>query len=413
MKNLISPIATWLLLLGCLSCIERERPQKIDIPKTIPLNLLDTHSDSMNLSDIASKIDYIPLQATDSSLLNYFYDFAITKDFFFIKNELSILKYDNSGKFIKSLYKVGHGPGETGARSFAVDESGELVYVLDVYIGDIKVYDYKGTFVKAIKEPINSPEHRTTSIGFFNNKLFISTAQRPFTKYIYSFFDLNSDSIQIIHKNYNNYYKSHEMQKRFFTLSYDYNYQITDSSILYKENYSDTIFKLNKDLYKVPKYILDLNNQKLKWEDFRDNGMFNFASAFPNSYWVQSFAESSSMLLLVLRSYHKPEIFIVYDKSKDSFKAIRNLNYERPSDQIYLRNDLDKIIAFPPMNKNGNLNYSKGCLYSIIEANDFVMAYRKASEKTKSATKYLREMAPTFNKINEFSNPVIMKVYLK
>jgi hypothetical protein len=413
MKNLLRQIAAWLLLLGCLSCIDRERPKRIDIPKAISLDLKNLYTDSMNLSDIASKIEYIPLQATDSSLLNYFYDFAVTKDFFFIKNELSIVKYDISGKFIKSLFKVGRGPAETGARSFAVDESGELVYVLDAYIGNIKVFDYKGTFVKTIKEPINSAEHQTTSIGFFCDKLFISTAQRPFTKYIYSFFDLVKDSILIVHKNYNNYTKSHEMQKRFFTLSYDYNYQITDSSILFKENYSDTIFKLNKDLSKVPKYILDLNNRKLKWEDFRDNAMFNLASTFPNGYWVQSFAESSSMLLLILRSYHNPEIFIVYDKNKDSFKAFRNLNYKRPSDQIFLRNDLDKIAAFPPMNKNGNLNYCKGCLYSIIEASDFVMAYNKASIKTKSATKYLRDIAPTLNKINAFSNPVIMKIYLK
>jgi len=61
----------------------------------------------------------------------------------------------------------------------------------------------------------------------------------------------------------------------------------------------------------------------------------------------------------------------------------------------------------------GTIFYFDKCLYSIIESKDFAKAYKSVSVKSKRATKYLRDMAPVFGKIDEYSNPVIMKVYLK
>jgi len=56
---------------------------------------------------------------------------------------------------------------------------------------------------------------------------------------------------------------------------------------------------------------------------------------------------------------------------------------------------------------------SGNCLYSIIDGEEFARYYRNASETAGNATKYLRQMAPILDAIDEFSNPVVMKVYLK
>lgn len=402
----------FLLVLAFFSCTNREIPTpfKIDFPKTVNLNLSEAIDDLMNLSEIAEKVEYIPLQTTDSALMGYIWNFAITKDYFFIRNELRVLTFDKYGKYINSLFRVGFGPGETNAYCFAVDEDGERVFVFDQRIGNVKIYDFYGTYIKTIKKAIRPSGSWGYSIGYFNGNLLVQTIQRPFVKYLYSCFDLANDSIRILCKNYRDYDKSQEDKTPYSP--YDDHYQITDSSILYKESYSDTIFEVNKEFVQTPRYIINLGKQKLDWETWRESA-FNLAGGPPDGYKVQSFVETDSFLFLVLQSFKKPQIFAVYNKITNSTDIHKNKDQELSYSQVYLKNNLDNIIPFPPMNRNGYLFYYEDCLYSVIEAIDFAKAYQSAPEETKNSTKYLRKMAPLLNTINEFSNPIIMKVYLK
>jgi hypothetical protein len=401
-----------LLLFTFVSCTNREKriPEKIDFPKTLHLDLSDASTDSMNLSEIATKVEYIPLQTTDSALMGYFWDFAITKDYFFIRNELSVLTFDKYGNYVNNLFGVGIGPGEANAYCLTVDEDGKRVFVFDHKIGNVKIYDFTGTYINTIKKPIRPPELWGYSIGYFNNNLFVQTSQRPFVKYLYSCFDLSNDSIRIICKNYRSYDKSQEGKTPI--TPYDYHYQITDSTILYKESFCDTIFELNKDFKQTPRYIIDLGTQKLEWLRWRDCS-FNIANGPPYGYKVQSFIETKSFLFLVLNSFKESQMFAVYNKITNSTKIIKNGPHKRPVNQVYLKNDLDNIFPFPPMNKNGYLFHYKGCLYSVIEAGDFAKVYKSTSLEIKNSSKYLRDMAPVLSKITEFNNPIIMKVYLK
>jgi len=410
--NILTLSVTNLLFVSISSCTSIEpESHEIVFPKVIRLSPIEANTDSFNLSDIAGKVEYIPLQTTDSSFMDYFYDFTITKDFFFIKNKSGILIYDKWGKYIKSLFTIGRGPEEALTSCLTADETNEFVYVLDNSNKNVKIYDFQGKYINTIRKPINSAEHMTWAIGFWDNKLFVSTAQKPNVKYLYSCFDLETDSIHILYKNYRNYDKS-QINKNQIT-PYDYHYQITDSSILFKERFCDTIFEAKRDLIPKPRFIIDLGNKKLKWEDWRDHGMFwNFAGGPPSGYIVQSFIETRSFLFMVLTSFKEPELFAIYNKVTGIVKISTNKYYERLNSQVFLRNDLDNIMPFPPMNQNAYLFYYDGCLYSVIESTDFTEAYQKASEKTKNSTKYLKNMAPAFSKITEFSNPLIMKLYL-
>lgn len=401
-----------LLVFAFISCTNIEKPahEKIIFPITVNLNLSEAIEDSMNLSEIADKVEYIPLQTTDSSLMGYFWNFAITKDYFFIVNELSVLTFDKYGKYINSLFRIGSGPGEAHAYCIAVDEDGGKVFVYDHVIGNVKIYDFHGKYIKTIKKSIRPPGSWGYSIGFFNNNLFVQTTQRPFVKYLYSCFNLANDSIRILCKNYRGYNKTQEGKTPYSP--YDYHYQITDSTILYKESYSDTIFSVNKKFIQTPRYIINLGNRKLDWDTWRECA-FNIAGGPPNGYKVQSFVETESYLFLVLQSFKEPQMFVVYNKITNSTNILKNKDQDPSSRQVYLNNNLDNIIPFPPMNKDGYLFYYEGCLYSVIEANDFVRIYKSASSEIRSSSKYLRNMAPLFSKITEFSNPIIMKIYLK
>jgi len=416
MKSKISFVTYLVLLFAFVSCNSRDNPESQNggLPKTIHLNLSETSTDSVNLSFIADKIEYILLQTTDSSMISYIYSFSITKDYYFLEEEGCVLVFDNKGRYVKRLYQKGHGPGETSTRSFTVDESGELVYVLDIYNGDVKVYDFHGKFIKNINKPISTPDQRTASIGYWDNKLIVTTAQSPKVKFLYTLFGLSDYSIHELYKNHYIYDKSQVNQRPSIIYWIDRCYQVVDSNLIFKEWFCDTIFNVYKNLKTEPKYIIDLGNKKLDWLSWRDHGMFNLLLGPPSGYWVESFTETNSFLVVSLKSFKEQTLLAIFEKENNSVKILANKYYKpRTNNQVYLRNDIDRLISFPVVSKNGNIFYYDGCLYSVIEAKEFTEAYRKAPEKTKNATRYLRNMSPVFREINEFSNPVIVKAYLK
>jgi hypothetical protein len=401
-----------ILVSAFISCTGpgKQVAEKIDYPVSINLNLSEAVEDSMHLSEIAREVEYIPLETTDSSIMGYFRNFAITKDYFLIVNELSVQVFDKNGNYINSLFNIGSGPGETAAYCIAVDESGGRVFVYNHKISDVKIYDFHGNYIKTVKQSVRHPGTWVYSIGYLNNNLLVHTTQRPHAKYLYSGIDLSTDSIRILCRNYRTYTKSQENQTPYSP--YDYHYQITDTTFLYKETYSDTIFSVNKDFEQTPRYIINLGDRKLTWETWRECA-FNLAGGPPDGYMVQSFAETESYLLMVLNSYKYPQMFAVYNKNTNSTSIFRNKDYVPSVREVYLKNDLDNLLPFPPMNKDGYLFYYDECLYSVIEATDFVKYFKSSPLESRISSGYLRSMSPVLSNITEFSNPVLMKVQLK
>ncbi len=415
MKTINAFFGSILFLFGCVSCISRENSEqeKTSLPITIHLNLSEVNSDTMNLSEIAERIEYIPLQTTDSSLMGDIYNFVVTSNCFFIKDGLQILRFNNNGDFDNSLYNVGHGPGESNPVCFAVDEENGIVYVF-TKSNIINEYSYDGDYLKSINKPINPPENLPPwSIGYFNRSLFISVPQLPRVKFVYSFFDLDSDSVRILYNNYRKYDKSQENIWPSF-IPYDYHYQITNSCVLFKEQFCDTVFSVDRNFIREPRYVIDLGRSKLEWEAWRDQSMFHLMElGFPFGYIVQSFVETKSFLLLNLTSFKEPQLFTIYKKESQTSRIFSSNDSKNPTQQVFFKNDLDRFTAFPPANKNGYINYYNNCLYSIINATDFAEAYSSLSEEEKNSSDYLKSMYPVFSKIDENNNPIIMKVYLK
>lgn len=407
-----------IIILIVSSCQLTQEKIQSDTAQKINLDITIVKTDSINLSHIAEKIEYIPLQTIDNSIVENFNDYVVTKDHFFIQSVQKIFVFDKDGTFNGELFRVGRGPGESSAQCFAVNEDDELVYVLESQGQNLKIYNFEKKFVEA-KGRINLHEHFTWSIAYFDNKLLVATAQRPSAKYLYSLFDLNSDSISIIYKNNREYTDTQLSFSRNPITAWDYHYQVLDSSILLKERFCDTIVYLNQNLDRSPKYIIDLGNNKCTWQDWRDNLMFNDPrsdqNTLPSGYYVQSFVDSHSFLFTVLRSATKPQIVSIFEKKNGNttiVKAPESADNNRNS-RIFLKNDLDFLVPFPVMNQKGYMTLYDNCLYGIIEAKEFVKFYQKASEKLKNSSDYLKNMASGLSNIDEFYNPIIVKVYLK
>jgi hypothetical protein len=397
---------------SCLNKNSSDNQKKF--PVIMHLNLSEAISDPMPLSEIAYKIEYIPLQTSDSCMLDsdVFNNLVVSGEYFFIKNGFNVAKFDHNGNFRNLILKLGRGPEEAIARLFAINEKGKVIYILDNITDKVKTYTFDGRFINKINEPINSPQHRTSFIAYFNSNLFVATSQNPRHKYLYSCFDLKNNSIKVICKNIRKYEKS-QLDKRPLT-PFDYNIQITDSTVFFKEWFSDTIMTMDKNYFIKPKYIIDLSTDKLEWETWRDHGMFNIASGPPGGYWVQAFLETNSFFFMTLMSFKEPQLFVSYNKKNGKIKIYKRKEYRRISEKVYLKNDLDYITDFALMNGNGYFLYYDNCLFSVIEAKDFIDSFKRTydSKLQKNALEKIK-LDQLFKEVTEMSNPVIIKVYLK
>ncbi|MFZ2339507.1 MAG: 6-bladed beta-propeller [Bacteroidales bacterium] len=408
---------SWILIACCtfvvLSCKNRDSSSSQgDSAKLIKLDLSKARSDSMNLSVIAERIEYIPLERTDQAILGHVYDFEITDDYFFIDFEKDLFRFGSDGKFLNRIYTKGRGPAEVQPVCSAISKEDSLVYVCS-WDRTLKTFDFNGNYVTSITRPINPEESLPPwRIGCFNNTLFVSVAQGPWVKYIYSCYDIRKDTLYVLYKNIREY-KDDQSERSPAIIPYDYHYQINEASILFKEKFSDTIFSANREFEVTPRYIIDFTNDKLTWEVWRDNAMFDISGGPPAGYWMQSFCETNRFLFLMLVSHKGPQVLVTCDKNTGAIEMNTLREFKRAYTRVYLKNDVDNLIPFAPVNENGYFISSGNCLYSIIDGEEFARYYRNASGTAKNATKYLRQMAPVLDAIDEFSNPVIMKVYLR
>ena len=109
------------------------------------INLADHLSDcgeELSMSLFMEDVEYIKPETTDQSLIGYISKIQLTPHFLFVKSdgENSLIKmFSRDGTYIRSLGKLGQGPGETNTiLGFSATDS--LVYVKAAYRSGFFVY---------------------------------------------------------------------------------------------------------------------------------------------------------------------------------------------------------------------------------------------------------------------------------
>jgi 6-bladed beta-propeller len=159
-----------LLLLSVIGCKRSEEER---------LQIIDTHArtiESANLSDVFVKVSMIKLQNT-SPLIHIVPKIIKTAAFLFVADLQMeggrILQFDHSGRFIKQIGKIGHGPGEyIYFYDFAVDTISKQVYI--AALGQIIAYNFDGTYIKSqpMAEETSGP-FLVNFMTFLNNELWV------------------------------------------------------------------------------------------------------------------------------------------------------------------------------------------------------------------------------------------------
>lgn len=201
MKHMFLLLIGVFVLLGCSSNKKQEPISKSGIPV---INLSEDVSTvpSLLLSEVAEKLEIVPLEMTDESVLSDITEMQVTDHNIWIDHgrEFYIYRFSRSGKFLNKIGSIGQGPGGyTNYSTFLVDEDKKEVYIIANTNG-VLAYDFEGNFkrkivdIQMILQLFASPYDQY----ILNNQKFFATQNfglyRPIDKdSLWSFVSLGDD----------------------------------------------------------------------------------------------------------------------------------------------------------------------------------------------------------------------------
>ena len=371
------------------------RSQKSE--ELITVNVLDVKQSELNISQIAEDIKYLPLgnniPMSEIEQVIYFDEQYFVTD----KNE-KFLRFNESGKLLNQIGKIGRGPGEyQSVRDFVVHQKTKNIYCINGRKPDhIIVYSLEGKYLHSI-----DLTNYTKYIGITNQNLFIYyfDARKNIEKNI-KILNIDGKIISGYSSKYN------------FTRSRVYN--DWSECILYslggilhfKETHSDTIFYLDS-VKIVPKMILNSGDRQFTIEkrekinnDFLQNPTV-IGETMARTLRPINLFETNKYVFYFYR-YDRKGRMLIYDKSTNQKIEIDS--------EIGIKNDLDG-------GPNVELKTTKDDNTVFAWINAFELKAHVASETFKNSTpKYpekKKELEKLANSLNENDNPVLMLVKLK
>ena len=201
MKHMSLLLIGVFVLLGCSSNKKQEPISKSGVPV---INLSEDVSTvpSLLLSEAAEKLEIVPLEMTDESVLSDITEMQVTDHNIWIDHgrEFYIYRFSRTGKFLNKIGSIGQGPGEyTTYSTFLIDEDKKEVYIIANTNG-VLAYDFEGNFkrkiidIQMILQLFSSPYDQY----ILNNQKFFATQNfglyRPIDKdSLWSFVSLGDD----------------------------------------------------------------------------------------------------------------------------------------------------------------------------------------------------------------------------
>ena len=289
-------------LLGCSSNKKQEMTSKLKIP-VINLSKNVSSVPSLLLSEVAEKLEIVPLEMTDESVLSDITEMQVTDHNIWIDHgrEFYIYRFSRTGKFLNKIGSIGQGPGEyTTYSTFLVDEDKKEVYIIANTNG-VLAYDFEGNFkrkiidIQMVLQLFSSPYDQY----ILNNQKFFATQNfglyRPIDKdSLWSFVSLGDDfqkkkyfknpahvgKEELIIANRANMDRMVNYWREYLTSMDTYNGQLTlkypDTDTIYC--YDDATNQL------LPQYAIFTDEEKGDYEAthlwFKDRKSFDYFSIF-------------------------------------------------------------------------------------------------------------------------------------
>ena len=333
------------------------------------------------ISEIFDSISYIPLKDSEShSLMSEVSKLEKVDSLFFIldKNVQKLYIYNDSGSFLKTVGRIGQGPGEYVTISdFSVDYKKKEILILDRSGRKIIKYDILGNYIDSYKIDIMA-----TKICSLGDKCAVYTGGNDYytnrkKELGYNLFFYNPDFMLQEKHFYHNPDYDNMVRDRVF----DYNH--SDSTLVYHHSICDTVYFF-KEHGVNHKLVVDFGDSTLPIEAINKGNIREYINS--SKYASILSVTYSSQYMFVNYSQKRRVHTILFDKAKGTM-----LNID------FLRNDLDDtMFAIPyPLKIVGNQAY-----YSK-EASKLLFEHKKDS------------LILGDDVIKEDNNPVLVVGHLK
>ena len=365
--------------------------------KLITVNVLDAKNSELNLTHIADNIKYSPLgndiPMSEIAQVIYFDEQYFVTD----KNE-KFLRFNEKGKLLNQIGKIGRGPGEyQSVRDFVVHQKTKNIYCINGRKPDhIIVYSLDGKYLHSI-----DLTSYVKYIGVTNQNLFL---------YYFDARENIGKNIKLLNKD--GKIISSYSSKYNFTRNRVYNdwseciFYSLGGILHFKEIHSDTIFYLD-GVKIVPNMILNSGDRQFTVEkrekinnDFLQNPTV-IGETMARTLRPINFFETNKYVFYFYR-YDRKGRMLIYDKSTNKKIEIDS--------EIGIKNDFDG-------GPNIELKTTKDDNTVMSWINAYELKAHVASDKFKNSTpKYpdkKKELEQLAKSLDENDNPVLMLVKLK
>jgi hypothetical protein len=364
------------------------------------------------ISEIASDVEYIPIQTTSSSLLKSITKIVTVSGRIYIRNNYDeILCFDSEGKFLYSLNKNGRGPGEFAFISdFDVSDDGKTIVVLSGGIllkftdsGTGFVFDNSINLNHSSKYDIASP--RTISLIPGTSNMLISNDPSTGKEKTLSVLINNIGDTLHFKPNCYMYDKTNKhFQMTNESLQYDF-----ENDVYFKEEFSDTVFSVNKGSNMFyPKLILD-SHGKGSSPGLRYNQEYS-ASIGGGYYWVYNIMESKRYIIYWLE-HGMTRVKLLYDKSAGKKYSLKSNDPVGSDAHVFnptcsLTDDINSGPPLDPVFVNGNV------IYAIVEAMNLKKYVESLEYKNRPAINAAKkeELRKLSESLKETDNPVLVRI---
>ena len=376
-----------------------------------------SYSDNMtlNLSDFAESVEFIPLQTNDDCLLARLTKIQyVNNNYYIVTGVMStndrILVFDKDGTFLYKLDKRGQGPDEyADIRDFDVMDNSHVIVVS----GDAKflIYNIEQNVCLIHKRWDYSPLKTifiNDRILLYNSGVTTHTSDAGFGPASDIFIEYDTEGNMI-----DSYYSPNKVfRKKIRYVLPVQSFLSTGDQRYFKYSFCDTIFEI-KNRALIPAYYLDFGNRKVPEKIFKDdniNGILDIAGAIKKNggiFDTRYFSITPDYVYFYFNDSERNNYYIAFFNPANA----QTIKGNQIVDDIFFKGN-KYLLKDAPKNMDGE------DLLWPVEAFDFINAYKSYKQRaTKEewdefCSKHANIVA-ICEKLKEDDNPVLLRIKVK
>lgn len=408
---MLKKIAIFLIGICFLTC------QKIKEESTVQMIDLSPNSfeesTQLNLSSIASKIEYIPLETNEKAMFGYIYNSDVTffEDTILLQDKGVLFVFNSSGEFLNTIGDIGNGPGEHSKNfQFRILPQDKLIAIYDQSKDKVFFHTFKGQFVSEIAIDFNPRSFIT-----FNNHLVFFNAEfsrKDSDYYVISVVDKTGVVIKkLLHRPDE---KALEKKMRTIVNFYVESQNVLNNNFCFLEEVigasQKTIWELTEQFNVLPKYTIKIDDNVRPLKDYTASDFNIINNTFFKYNAINKYIETEKYAFfnMLWGDKNPPHACIMFDKETKNRFRVFNKDENKLTHRFV--NDIDGGMPFWPFWKVSENKVASPIMVSQLKK--YLEDHKNDDTKilSQNSKKVLEDLVANSK---ETDNPILMVVTLK